>query len=148
MILYECFQEDPRFFNIMSTLWKHTFAAGIKGFESYFSGFSPSQGYFYIDRVCYRLPDEDTTKHGGLFLHTDCDPRCPGDDPSKWRPIQATVTLTDALTPTSGNHAVFIINVQSCLTIRIHISFRWFICRPRNAYADRRVCKKAGKFSY
>ena len=89
----------------MSKLWRHTYAAGIEGFESYFSGFNPDTGYFYIDRVNYRLPDWEEHQQGGLFLHTDCDPRAPFDDPSKWRPIQASVVLTDSLTPTSGIHS-------------------------------------------
>jgi hypothetical protein len=98
-------QEDSRFFGIMSEIWKHTFAPGIPGFESYFSGFNPNQGFFYIDRVNYRLPDS-LVAQGGLGLHVDCDPRDPLGDPSKWRPIQASVVLTDCLDATSGGLTV------------------------------------------
>lgn len=98
-------QEDPRFFGIMSKLWKHTFAAGIPGFESYFSGFDPSKGYFYLDRVNYRLPDSIVAQ-GGLGLHVDCDPRDPLGDSGKWRPIQASIALTDSLDSTSGGLTV------------------------------------------
>lgn len=97
--------EDRRFFQIMSKLWKHTFAAGIPGFETYFTGFDPDQGYFYIDRVNYRLPDS-TVAQGGLGLHVDCDPRDPLSDSAKWRPIQASIALTDSLDSTSGGLTV------------------------------------------
>lgn len=98
-------QEDPRFFNIMSELWKHTFASNKEGFQTYFSGFDYTKGYFYIDRVNYRLPDY-IAPQGGLGLHVDCDPRDPLSDPDKWRPIQASIVLTDCLNSTSGGLCV------------------------------------------
>lgn len=88
-------------FGIMSTVFKHTFAEGIPGFESSFAGFNPLKGYSYIDRLAYRLPDS-VASQGGLGLHVDCNPLQPCDDPAKWRPIQASVALTDCLTPSSG----------------------------------------------
>ena len=93
--------EDPRFFHIMSQLFEATFAPGIEGFESPFSGFNPHQMYMYIDRMNCRLPDAVKVQ-GGLGLHVDCNPLLPHDDPGKWRPIQASVVLTDSMTPTSG----------------------------------------------
>ena len=89
----------------MSELWKHTFASNKPEFETYFSGFDYTKGYFYIDRVNYRLPDY-IAPQGGLGLHVDCDPRDPLGDPEKWRPIQASVVLTDCLTSTSGGLCV------------------------------------------
>jgi hypothetical protein len=93
--------EDPKFFNIVSGLFEATFAAGIPGFESPYAGFNPRQGYMYMDRLNCRLPDAIKAQ-GGLGLHVDCNPLSPCDDPAKWRPIQASVMLTDSLTPTSG----------------------------------------------
>jgi hypothetical protein len=94
-------KEDPRFFGIVSTIWKHTFAAGIPGFETPFVGFNPLKGYSYIDRLAYRLPDS-ISEQGGLGLHVDCNPLEPANDPRKWRPMQASLALTDSMTPSSG----------------------------------------------
>ena len=93
--------EDPRFFQIISQLWGATYAEGIAGFENPFVGFNADRGYMYIDRACCRLPDS-IKPQGGLGLHVDCDPLNAFDDSIKWRPIQASIALTDSLTNSSG----------------------------------------------
>lgn len=87
-----------------------------------FSGKTPF-GHFddviaYIDRICWRLPDE-ILKEGGLNLHIDRNPvdpyltGCCGSSKCKnkcitksklerWRPIQAFVSLTDSYGSTGG----------------------------------------------
>lgn len=85
----------------MSAIWKHTFAEGVSGFETPFTGFNPLKGYSYIDRLNYRLPDS-VSAQGGLGLHVDCNPLQIYDDERKWRPIQASLALTDSMTSSSG----------------------------------------------
>lgn len=76
--------------------------------------FHSRQGYMYIDRVCFRLPDAISSELGtskkrplqrSLTPHLDC---CPHNlykseklHP-KWRPIQAFLALTDAYNPNEG----------------------------------------------
>jgi hypothetical protein len=61
----------------------------------------------YIDRVCWRLPDHIRSE-GGLDLHLDRNPidpyllRSKNGCLTKWRPIQAFVTLTDQYGGESG----------------------------------------------
>lgn len=50
--------------------------------------------FAYIDRVCYRLPNQIRNEKG-LGLHLDRHPTMPYAAMKKWRPIQAFVTLTD-----------------------------------------------------
>jgi len=125
--------EDPKFFNIVSKLFESTFAAGISGFESPFSGFNPKQGYMYIDRVNCRLPDSIKVQ-GGLGLHVDCDPLHPHEDPAKWRPIQASVVLTDCLTSTSGGLLVI---------PGMHTSIKEYVLLNHSQQSERKIkCKQ------
>lgn len=57
--------------------------------------------YPFVDRVCYRLPDEIQAE-GGLGLHIDNHPELDVKLLKKWRPIQAFVTLTDHFDAESG----------------------------------------------
>jgi len=59
----------------------------------------------YIDRVCWRLPD-NIKSEGGLSCHLDRNPYDPylmkSGSLKKWRPIQAFVSLTDQYGTNSG----------------------------------------------
>lgn len=90
---------DERLFKITSQIWAETFAIKAPGFEHPLPKFNPDDGYLYIDRVCYRLPDY-LREEGGLSPHLDRNPV----DPylletriglPRWRPIQSFVSLTD-----------------------------------------------------
>lgn len=73
--------------------------------------FEPRHGFFYVNRVCFRVPDTVSTLHGKtvnrplqrcLAPHVDC---CPVElygyktkikpEHPRWRPIQCFVALTD-----------------------------------------------------
>jgi hypothetical protein len=117
--------QHPLIFQILTELWAATYGhRSYPGSEEVidvnehfthpFGDFDASQGFMYIDRVCFRLPDSlpnatsnaassSSSKplHRSLTPHLDC---CPYDMFSgrKWRPIQCFVALTDTLQPNEG----------------------------------------------
>lgn len=111
--------EDELIVAIMQRLWAETYARGdVVHFHHPYGPFDPNQGFMYIDRCCFRLPDEliyppgvDATKakrktlQRSLTPHLDC---CPHEmfTGRKWRPIQAFVALTDTIEPNHGGFEV------------------------------------------
>jgi len=119
--------ENPKLFSIISQLWEATYApcsaesnssdenAGL--FAHPHGPFDPKHGYFYIDRVGYRVPERISHLHSkskkplqrSLTPHLDC---CPIDlygniekideNLRRWRPIQAIVALTPNWEPNTG----------------------------------------------
>lgn len=75
--------------------------------------FDPKQGYFYLDRTGFRVPDHISQRHAkgkrplqrSLTPHLDC---CPSalyssdKQVKRWRPIQSFIALTDNHTPNTG----------------------------------------------
>jgi len=107
-IFYKKWKIDVSFnekvYNCMKILMEKTFASGEqKYFEHDMGKFDDLYGY--IDRVCYRLPD-DIKEEGGLLLHIDRNPFDPElkkyGGMTKWRPIQAFIALTDQFGSESG----------------------------------------------
>lgn len=108
--------EHEKVVSIIQQLWKECYCSSIderkKDFPCPYGPFNPSYGYMYIDRVCYRVPDEVSAACGSspkrplqrsLTPHLDC---CPHEMLSsssrKWRPIQAFIALTDTLQANQG----------------------------------------------
>jgi hypothetical protein len=110
--------QDERIFAIYSQLWQHTWANPnpTSSYQHPFGGFNPRQGYIYLDRLCFRLPELYSRpigclskKHAiqrSLTPHLDCCPDSLFDNPNKeypkWRPIQGFLALTDSLHPNEG----------------------------------------------
>jgi len=108
--------ESPVIVSILQELWRHTYAQYSPGddgsdFQHPFGNFDPNEGYLYIDRVCFRVPDDISAKFGptkkkqlqrSLTPHLDCCPHDMYGKDSKWRPIQAFLCLTDTLLPDQG----------------------------------------------
>lgn len=97
---------NKKVWDITSQIWAQTFAIKAPGFEHPFSLFDPNNGYLYIDRVCYRLPDY-IREEGGLKPHLDRNPIDPYLEKTKvglprWRPIQSFIALTDHFGGASG----------------------------------------------
>jgi len=107
--------EHPNVFSVISQLWNATWSSGNDKLYPHPHGqFDPKRGHFYINRVCFRVPDHIAKTHKKskktlqrcLAPHLDC---CPLDlfGTSKkyehievptfrrWRPIQMFVALTD-----------------------------------------------------
>lgn len=83
----------------MKQLMQATYISQSKNFEH---PFGPADDILpYIDRVCWRLPDIIRAE-GGLDLHLDRNPFDPYHNLTKWRPIQAFVTLTDSYGSEAG----------------------------------------------
>jgi hypothetical protein len=90
--------------NIVSDLWRATFASGTeRGFEHSYGAFDPAHAFAYCDRACFRLPD-NIRASGGLKLHVDMNPfdETNGSHDTKWRPIQMSLALTDHVSAESG----------------------------------------------
>eukprot|EP00993_Chasmostoma_nieuportense_P001748 NODE_2600_length_1139_cov_74.083992_g2480_i0.p1 GENE.NODE_2600_length_1139_cov_74.083992_g2480_i0~~NODE_2600_length_1139_cov_74.083992_g2480_i0.p1 ORF type:complete len:347 (+),score=72.65 NODE_2600_length_1139_cov_74.083992_g2480_i0:59-1042(+) len=94
-------QEQPLPFAIMSQLWGATYAINAPYFENPFAPFPAHQGYVSLCRANYRLPDS-TLQQGGLKPHLDCNALAPFQTDSRWRPIQASIVLTDQFGERSG----------------------------------------------
>ncbi|DAZ98396.1 TPA: hypothetical protein N0F65_000110 [Lagenidium giganteum] len=106
--------ENADTFAAITDLWAATYAANHPDFPHPFGEFDPKQGYMYINRVCYRVPDAISVKFGAkksrpmqrsLTPHLDC---CPsnlyesGKAVPRWRPIQCITVLTDNTEPNTG----------------------------------------------
>ncbi len=95
--------QNPRFFQAISQLWAATFAAHgddvrddpehARVYGSHpFGPFDPSAGYFYIDRVGFRVPDSIAGLHSkgkrplqrSLTPHLDCCPSALFDSGGCW----------------------------------------------------------------
>ena len=113
--------QNPKLFAVLSQLWGATYAGSNHGgndddaglFKHPHGEFNPQEGYFYLDRVGYRVPEEISQLHStgsrskpkplqrSLTPHLDC---CAKDlygnmqnieeKLRRWRPIQAFVALT------------------------------------------------------
>jgi len=101
-------QLNPRVWETAKDLLTATYSTGkTPGFEHPFGKVieEPESMLCYIDRVCWRLPD-CIKAEGGLKLHMDRNPLDPfllkSTGLSKFRPIQAFVTLTDHYGGSSG----------------------------------------------
>jgi hypothetical protein len=95
---------NEKLYVIMKNLLMNTFGnPGNKLFEHPYGKFDDVVPY--IDRVCWRLPD-NVRAEGGLEMHMDRNPIDPflskGDGLLKWRPIQTILTLTDHWDGNSG----------------------------------------------
>lgn len=107
--------EHENAFHVMSQLYDATYASNkIENFQHPHGKFDPCSAYFYLNRVCYRVPDTIAKLHGAkkskplqrsLTPHLDC---CPenmyGSDKefARWRPIQCFIALTDNVEPNTG----------------------------------------------
>lgn len=106
--------EHAGVFAAMTDLWSATYAQNHRDFEHPHGVFNGKQGFMYINRVCYRVPDAISKLHGtkksrpmqrSLTPHLDCCPTDPfnsGKDIPRWRPIQCITALTDNLEPNTG----------------------------------------------
>jgi len=111
--------EHPAVVSSIQTLWRETYCTysadnideDINDFSHPYGNFDPSEGYMYIDRVCYRVPSIISSQFGeskkkqlqrSLTPHLDCCPHNMYGNDSKWRPIQAFICLTDTLLPEQG----------------------------------------------
>uniref|UniRef100_A0AAV1UR86 Phytanoyl-CoA dioxygenase n=1 Tax=Peronospora matthiolae TaxID=2874970 RepID=A0AAV1UR86_9STRA len=107
--------EHEKTFAAMTDLWQATYAQNHPDFQHPFGAFNSKQGYMYINRVCYRVPDALSTKFAAtkksrpmqrsLTPHWDC---CPskmyesGKSIPRWRPIQCITVLTNNTEPSTG----------------------------------------------
>lgn len=104
--------EHESILQIMLDLFAHTFATCEGDFAHPYGEFDATKAYAYIDRVCYRVPDTVSIACGsrkrplqrGLAPHLDCCPHLLYAEPSrtKWKPIQAFVSLTATLDHDEG----------------------------------------------
>lgn len=112
--------ENENVFNVYSQLWEQTWAnanpmQGSSDYQHTFGSFNPRHGYIYLDRVCFRLPEQYSRPAGSskkeaiqrsLTPHLDCCPDSIFQNSSKeftkWRPIQGFLALTDTLHPNEG----------------------------------------------
>lgn len=106
--------ENDKVFAGMSDLWSATYARNHPDFTHPHGEFNGKQGFMYINRVCYRVPDTISKLHGAkksrpmqrsLTPHLDCCPSDPfnsGKDTPRWRPIQCITVLTDNLEANTG----------------------------------------------
>lgn len=111
--------ENIKIINAIADLWRVTYCSSSPFFEHCFGRFDPNRPLMYIDRVCFRLPDEHLPSgpkkrnklQRSLTPHLDCCPHevaqsfrtgaCP-ISMRKWRPIQAFVALTDTVDADEG----------------------------------------------
>ena len=116
-IFYDCWKfkimESVRLFNAMSQLWQCTYSSSLKnGYIHPYGEFDFKKGYFYVDRVCYRVPDLiskslsiNKSLQRSLTPHLDC---CPSNMFNstkkfpKWRPIQCFLSLTKNIGENTG----------------------------------------------
>ncbi|CAI5709780.1 unnamed protein product [Hyaloperonospora brassicae] len=111
--------EHEQVFAAMTDLWQATYAQNHPDFQHPFGPFDGKRGYMYINRVCYRVPDDVSIKFAAkdgnkkkarpmqrsLTPHWDC---CPsnmydsGKRVPRWRPIQCITVLTDNTEPNTG----------------------------------------------
>jgi hypothetical protein len=98
--------ENEKIFNVLGQLWASTFATNDVHYQHPFGTFNTEQGFMYIDRVCFRLPDSivGTGKRPvqrSLTPHLDC---CPYEmfAGHKWKPIQCFIALTDTISENEG----------------------------------------------
>lgn len=126
--------QNPRFFQAISQLWAATFAAApapdpddpndhARVYGSHpFGPFDPSKGYFYMDRVGFRVPDRIAERHRkgkrplqrSLTPHLDCCPSALYDSGKREGSILSVVSTnrsvhfhfrsTHALTHTHDTH--------------------------------------------
>ncbi|TYZ58758.1 hypothetical protein PybrP1_011552 [[Pythium] brassicae (nom. inval.)] len=106
--------EHAGVFAAMTDLWSATYATSHPDFAHPHGPFDGKRGYMYINRVCYRVPDVVSRRHGAakarplqrsLTPHLDCCPAHPfasGKAVPRWRPIQCLTVLTDNLAPDTG----------------------------------------------
>jgi hypothetical protein len=108
--------EHPKIVEILQSLWANSYAPYREEdsdslFSHPFGEFDPTQGFMYIDRVCYRVPSAVSASFGptkrkqlqrSLTPHLDCCPHDMYGKGSKWRPIQAFLCLTDTMEPEQG----------------------------------------------
>ena len=97
-------QLNERVYTCFKQLINATFSSGNK--SNYTHPYGPSTDVLpMIDRVCWRLPDKIRAEEG-LKLHMDRNPYDPyllkSEGLTKWRPIQAFITLTDHYGSESG----------------------------------------------
>ncbi|KAF0721047.1 hypothetical protein AaE_010201, partial [Aphanomyces astaci] len=115
--------EHEGVFDVISDLWDATYANATDPADLFyhpFDRFPGKQGFMYINRVCYRVPDAISTMpldqegvsrkkkkslQRSLTPHIDC---CPtnlyesGKVFPRWRPIQCITVLTPNLDPSTG----------------------------------------------
>lgn len=110
--------ENPKFFDAISQLWKATYASYNPKEEDqqeqqqhlyahpFEAPFDAKKGYFYLDRIGFRVPDIISAQHAkgkrhlqrSLTPHLDCCPSALYNSDKKvprWRPIQSFIALTD-----------------------------------------------------
>jgi hypothetical protein len=134
--------EHPKVVSIMMNLWKETYSSNNDIFNHSFGEFNHNNGYIYIDRVCYRVPDRISSIHGkgkrklqrSLTPHLDCCPHklfTSGDESkaSKWRPIQAFIALTDTNEANMGGF-------EACTGL--HKEFNDWVSRRPGGYTNLR----------
>lgn len=106
--------ENDKVFAAMSDLWSATYAQNHPDFSHPHGDFNGKQGFMYINRVCYRVPDTVAKMHAtkksrpiqrSLTPHLDC---CPTKlfestkEIPRWRPIQCITVLTSNNEPNTG----------------------------------------------
>ncbi|KAF0700329.1 Aste57867_9142 [Aphanomyces stellatus] len=115
--------ENGGVFNVISDLWDATYARASDPTDLFyhpFGTFPGKQGFMYINRVCYRVPDSISSLplsepgvskkkakalQRSLTPHIDC---CPtnlyesGKEFPRWRPIQCITVLTSNMEPSTG----------------------------------------------
>lgn len=56
--------EHPNVFSVISQLWNATWSSGTDNLYPHPHGqFDPKRGHFYINRVCFRVPDHIAKTH-------------------------------------------------------------------------------------
>lgn len=100
----------------MSQLWEASYSKCEGNYQHPYGKFNHEHPLLYIDRACFRVPDEISELHStdkdkkkglqrSLTPHIDCCPHKMFDDGdkqyAKWRPIQAFISLT-------GKCAIFV----------------------------------------
>ncbi|EQC39641.1 hypothetical protein SDRG_03072 [Saprolegnia diclina VS20] len=148
--------EHPHVFKAMSELWAATYASGeLDLFRHPFGEFNATEGYIYVNRVCYRVPDavsagavDGVSKRKGkkqlqrsLTPHVDCCPTnmyATGKEFPRWRPIQCITALTDNLDASTGGFEA----VRG-----FHKEFAGYFASAGHASADARPPVCLGDFS-
>jgi hypothetical protein len=80
--------EHPKLFGAVSELWAASFASAVHpDFRHRYGPFNPARGYAYIDRVCFRVPDDVAHLHAA--------------DPNAPPAVAAAATVAVLLAPAS-----------------------------------------------
>lgn len=142
--------ENERIFHAVRQLWASTYCCSdCTDFQHPYGDLNWRNGYMYLNRVCYRVPDRISKQHAArksrplqrsLTPHLDCCPNSlynSGKEIPRWRPIQSFIALT-------SNHEASMGGFEA--VVGFHREFKtYFADRQRENNLKSAVC--LGDFS-